>query len=71
MRAEMQEQIRANVQEQILALKQSLEAVPSPQPPVSTDVQTPPHANPPDSPPPALTSEPSRRSLRVRRVKQR
>ena len=71
MRAEMQEQIRANVHEQILALKQSLEAVPSPQPPVSTDVQTPPHANLPDSPPPALTSEPSRRSVRVKRVKQR
>mmetsp|Transcript_2609 Transcript_2609/g.9465 ORF Transcript_2609/g.9465 Transcript_2609/m.9465 type:complete len:411 (+) Transcript_2609:62-1294(+) len=71
MRAEMQEQIRANVHEQILALKQSFEAVPSPQPPVSTDVQTPPHANLPDSPPPALTSEPSRRSVRVKRVKQR
>lgn len=70
MRAEMQEQIRASVHEQILALRQSFEAVPSPQPPVSTDVQTPQHANLPESPP-ALTSEQTRRSVRVKRAKQR
>jgi hypothetical protein len=70
MRAEMQEQIRASVHEQILALRQSFEAVPSPHPPVSTAVQTPQHANLPESPP-ALTSEQTRRSVRVKRAKQR
>ena len=73
MRAEMQEQIRACVQEQMLALKRPLEAAPSPQPqpPVSTDMQTSPRDNSPDAPAPAVAVEPSRRSVRVKRVKQR
>ena len=57
MRAKMQQQIRACVQEQMLALKQPLEAEPSPQPPVSTA--------------PVVAVEPSRRSGRVKRAKQR
>ena len=71
MRAEVQEQIRASVQEQRLALKQSLQAGPSPQPPVSTDVQTPSRHGSPDPPPPAIAVEPSRRSVRVKRAKRR
>jgi len=71
MRAEVQEQIRASVQEQMLALKQELQAVPSSQPPVSTDVQTPSRDGSPDPPSPAVAVEPSRRSVRVKRAKQR
>ena len=70
MRAEMQEQIRACVQEQMLALKRPLEAEPSPQPQVSTDMQTPLRDNSPDVLAPAVAVEPSRRSVRVKRVKQ-
>jgi hypothetical protein len=71
MRAEVQEQIRASVQEQMLALKQEMQAVPSSQPPVSTDVQTPSRDGSPDPPSPAVAVEPSRRSVRVKRAKQR
>jgi hypothetical protein len=71
MRAEVQEQIRASVHEQMLALKQELQAVPSSQPPVSTDVQTASRDGSPDPPSPAVAVEPSRRSVRVKRAKQR
>ena len=72
-RAEMQEQMHAEMQEhmqsmqaQLLSsLKQSLE------PPVSTDMQTSPPAESPDPAPHAVASEPSRRSERVKRVRQK
>ena len=71
MRDEIQEQMRDEMQEQMLALKQPLEAVPSPQHSVSTHVQTPPYSNAPNLPLPAVAVEPNRRSVCVKHVKQR
>ena len=71
MRAELRDELRALMREQMLALKRPLEAEPSPQPPVSTHMQTPQRDNSPDAPAPAVAVEPSRRSVRVKRAKQR
>ncbi len=71
LRDELRDEMRALMREQMLALKRPLEAEPSPQPPVSTHMQTPQRDNSPDAPAPAVAVEPSRRSVRVKRAKQR
>ena len=54
----------------MLALKRPLEAEPSPQPQVSTDMQTPLRDISPDAPAPAVAVEPIRRSVRIKRMNQ-